>query len=210
MDFLIETVGPFAENAYVIWDRTTGEAVVIDPGDEAPRLLDGIRRRGLRVRLILATHGHLDHVGAVAELRAATGAPFHIHERELRLLAGLEDQAALFGLPAPAVPEVDGHIVEGQTFQVGSGELAIRALETPGHSPGGVTFAAGEALFVGDAVFAGSIGRTDLPGGDHPTLIRSIRERILSWPDRTILYPGHGPSTTVGEERRENPFLVDP
>jgi len=203
-----ETVGPFAENSYFLFDPESREAVAIDPGDEADRLLEIVRRERLDVRAILNTHCHIDHVGAVSALKAATGAPFHIHAADRFLLDGLSAQAALFGLRPPAIPEIDGYLVEGQTFELAGGRIAIRILETPGHSPGSVTFHAGDSLFSGDVLFQSSIGRTDLPGGDYETLLRSIRERLLRYPDATRVWPGHGPPTTIGRERETNPFLV--
>jgi hydroxyacylglutathione hydrolase len=208
MRVLMETVGLFEENTYFIIDEESREAAVVDPGDEAPRLLEIVRAEELKVLWILNTHAHIDHVGAVAELKEATGAKFHLHPMERSLLKGLRSQAALFGISTPAIPRIDGDLTEGQVFHLGSGAVAIRAIETPGHSPGGVTLEAGDSLFVGDVLFQGSIGRTDLPGGSYEALLKSIRDRILSFPDSTRVYSGHGPVTTVGEERRTNPFLV--
>lgn len=202
------TVGPFAENTYFVVDEASREAVAIDPGDEAPRLLEAIRRLALDLRHILNTHGHLDHVGAVAELREATGATFHIHRADQFLLDSLASQAVYFGLEPPPIPDVDAYLDEGQTFRLGGAAVEIRTIATPGHSPGGVTFQVGDSLFVGDALFRGSIGRTDLPGGDSEVLLASIREKILVFPDETRVHSGHGPVTTVGEERRTNPFLL--
>ncbi|MBI1848756.1 MAG: MBL fold metallo-hydrolase [Planctomycetes bacterium] len=206
---LVETVGPFSENSYFLVDEETREAVAVDPGDEAPRLLAVVRRHDLTVRWILNTHGHLDHVGAVAELKEATRAPFHIHKADLFLVEAIPEQAALFGLRPPPIPRIDGYLEEGDVFTFGKGPVRIEVIETPGHTPGGVTFRVGDDLFVGDALFAGSIGRTDLPGGDTETLLRSIRERLLAFPDGARVYSGHGPATTIGRERRTNPFLQD-
>jgi hydroxyacylglutathione hydrolase len=209
MKILVETVGPFAENSYFLVDEPSREAVAVDPGDEPERLLEIVKRHDLRVKWILNTHGHLDHVGAVAALQEATGAPFRIHEADLFLVEAIPEQAALFGLSPPPIPRVDGHLKEGDVFTVGNGALRIEVLETPGHSPGSVTLRAGHDLIVGDALFAGSIGRTDLPGGDTETLLRSIREKLLGFPDDTRVHPGHMGSTTIGRERRTNPFLQD-
>jgi glyoxylase-like metal-dependent hydrolase (beta-lactamase superfamily II) len=208
MEIITETVGPFAENSYFLVERGSLEAVAIDPGDEAGRLLEIIDARGFKLRWILNTHAHLDHVGAVQALKEATGAPFYLHRADRFLLDLLPAQAAAFGLRPPPVPAVDGWLEEGDVFEFGAGRIRIEVIETPGHSPGGVTFVAEGALFSGDALFQGSIGRTDLPGGDYETLIRSIRERLLVFPDETPVYSGHGPPTTVGEERRGNPFLA--
>jgi hydroxyacylglutathione hydrolase len=208
MEVISATVGPFAENSYFLVDPASREAIAIDPGDEAARLLDSVRRNKLIVKYILNTHGHLDHVGAVASVRAETGAPFHIHRGDLPFIEALAEQAAMFGLPAPQVPEVDGFLEEGQVFKFGRDEIPVRIIETPGHSPGSVTLCAGDLLFSGDALFQDSIGRTDLPGGNHETLLRSIRDRLLVFPDAAKVYPGHGPPTTIGRERRHNPFLT--
>jgi glyoxylase-like metal-dependent hydrolase (beta-lactamase superfamily II) len=208
MRVLSETVGPFAENSYFLFDPSTREAVSIDPGDEADRLLALVRRERLEVRYILNTHGHLDHVGAVSAIQQATGAPFYIHPGDRFLVDGVAAQAALFGLPPPPVPTVDGDLADGQAFDIAGGSIRIKVIETPGHSPGSVTFEAGDLLFAGDALFQGSIGRTDLPGGDYASLMRSIRLRLLAYPDATRVYPGHGSATTIGHERATNPFLV--
>jgi glyoxylase-like metal-dependent hydrolase (beta-lactamase superfamily II) len=208
MRVLMETVGLFEENTYFIIDEESLETAVVDPGDEAPRLLEIVRAENLKLLWILNTHAHIDHVGAVAELAEATGAKFHLHPRERVLLEKLRHQADLFGVPCPAIPRIDGELTEGQVFHLGSRAVSIRVLETPGHSPGGVSLEAGGSLFVGDVLFQGSIGRTDLPGGSTDVLLKSIKDRILSFPDSTRVYSGHGPATTVGEERRTNPFLI--
>ena len=208
MRILMETVGLFEENTYFIVDEESRETAVVDPGDEAPRLLEIVRAEELKVLWILNTHAHIDHVGAVAELEEATGAKFHLHPLERLILERLQYQADLFGVSCPAIPRIDGDLTEGQVFHLGSRAVAIRVLETPGHSPGGVSLEAGGNLFVGDVLFQGSIGRTDLPGGSYDVLMSSIRDRILSFPDSTRVHSGHGPVTTVGEERRANPFLV--
>jgi glyoxylase-like metal-dependent hydrolase (beta-lactamase superfamily II) len=208
LQVLCETVGVFAENSYFLVAPDTREAVAIDPGDEPERLLGVIRAHDLQVKLILNTHGHLDHVGAVAALREATGAPFYIHEADWPFVASVAEQAAMFDLPPPPVPEIDGGILEGQVFELQSGAISIATFSTPGHSPGSVTLQVGGMVFSGDVLFAGGIGRTDLPGGDFTTLMRSIEERLLSLPDETVVYPGHGPPTTIGRERRSNPFLT--
>jgi len=208
MEVLCETVGPFAENSYFLVDLSTREAIAIDPGDEPDRLMEVVRSRDLKVRYILNTHAHIDHVGAVDALQRATGAPFHLHRDELDLLRAVPAQAAMFGLDAPPVPEVTAYLEEGQTFQVGGLPL-ISVVETPGHSPGHVSFVVGKIVISGDALFQRSIGRTDLPGGDHELLLRSIRTKLLTLPDETKVYPGHGDPTTIGEERRWNPFLME-
>jgi glyoxylase-like metal-dependent hydrolase (beta-lactamase superfamily II) len=209
LEVVAVTGGPFAENSYFLFDAGSREAVAIDPGAEPERLLEVIREQRLKVRRILCTHAHIDHVAAVPEVKAATGAPWYLHAADRFLLDGLAEQAAYFGLRAPGVPPPDGGLAEGDVIHLGPGEVPIRVFETPGHSPGSVSLAVGGAVvFGGDVLFAGSIGRTDLPGGDHETLLRSIRERLLVLPDATTIYPGHGPPTTIGRERRTNPFLA--
>lgn len=204
------TVGPMQENAYVAADEASGACAVIDPGAEADRLLGAVRRAGgpdARVVAILLTHAHLDHVGAVAELRAATGAPVHLHPADLPLYRAAPEQARAYGWSFPAPPEPDHALSDGAEIRVGGALLRVR--HAPGHAPGHVVLVGPGLAFVGDCVFAGSIGRTDLPGGDGPTLLRSITRTILSLPEETVLYPGHGPATTVARERASNPFLLE-
>ena len=200
-------VGPFAMNAYLAGCDETGEALLIDPGAELPRVLALREPGGFRVTRILLTHGHVDHAAGAAEARAATGAPVTIHGGDDPLLAMLPRQAALFGLEGvgPLVP--DRHHADGEIVEVG--HLAARVLHTPGHCPGSVClhFASERLLFTGDTLFAGSVGRTDLPGGDAAALARSIRERLFPLGDEVRFLPGHGPGGTIGEERRTNPFV---
>ena len=208
------TVPPFDENTYLVGDADAGLAAVVDPGGRAADIVREAERRGTRIHLILATHGHIDHVSGVDELRALTGAPFWAHADGAPLLAALPRQAAMFGLPAPDPPRVDGHLSAGQALHVGALTLEVR--HTPGHAPGHVTLVGPEIewdgtrqrfALVGDVIFYGSIGRTDLPGGDYDTLLGSITREILSLPEDTVLHSGHGPATTVGRERRFNPFV---
>lgn len=205
---IIETLqlGPIGTNAYIVGDPATHRAAVVDPGDEAPRLLAVTSRLNLTVELIVATHAHFDHVGAVRPLVEATGAPFLLFEDELPVLEVAADRAALFGIAIPAPPSPDRLLHEGDVVSMGGG--SFRVVHTPGHSPGHMCLLGDGVAFVGDVVFQGSIGRTDLPGGDYDTLIRSIATHLLVLPDNTVLYNGHGPATTVGRERRTNPFLV--
>ncbi|MBI2266540.1 MAG: MBL fold metallo-hydrolase [Armatimonadetes bacterium] len=200
------TVGPFEMNCYVLGSETTREAVVIDPGDETETLVSLVQKDGLRVKYILATHAHLDHVAGAKEFKELTGAPFYVHKEDLFLLDQLDAQALMFGLKPPGKPETDGFLNEGDEFQMG--EIRIRVLHTPGHSPGGVSFLTDDAVFVGDALFAGSIGRTDLPGGDHPTLIATIEKKLFTLDDKMTVHSGHGPATTIGHEKRTNPFFA--
>lgn len=198
-------VGPLAVNAYIVERSGTRQAVVIDPGGDGEEILGEIGGRGLSVEKILLTHGHFDHVGAVSLLRERTGAPVHVHPEDVSRMTAASRQGILFGLSVPDPPPPDVLVREGDTvpFQ----DLEFRVAHTPGHTPGCVSYILGNAAFVGDLIFAGSIGRTDLPGGDHEQLIASVRRSIFTLPDDTVLFPGHGPATTVGREKRSNPFF---
>ena len=201
------TVGPFQENCYVIGDERTGEGALVDPGDEAVRLALAVEQTGLDVGCIIVTHAHIDHVGAVAALVDEYSCPVLMHAEAEPMLGQLPTQAMMMGLRFGKVPAVDRHIEDGEDLEVG--DLRLKALCTPGHAPGHLAFyLESEGLVLsGDALFAGSVGRTDLFGGDMELLMRSINERLLALPDETRVYPGHGPQTTVGDERRYNPFL---
>jgi hydroxyacylglutathione hydrolase len=201
---------PFMKNGYVVAGATSSAAVLIDPGDEVDELLGIASRERLAIGSILLTHAHLDHITGVGQARAALGVETWLHEADAPLYRAVVQQGQMFGLRVVSQPEVDRFYTAGQTLSVG--ELTIQVHHTPGHSPGGVCLAvAGEEgrveLFVGDTLFAGSIGRTDLPGGDYATLIRSIRTVLFAFPDETPVHSGHGPSTTIGQERATNPFL---
>lgn len=203
------TVGPIEENTYVLADPASGECAVVDPGAEPERILAAVREAGggaARVAGLFLTHAHLDHVGAVARLHEQTGAPIWLHPDDLPLYRAAPEQARAFGWFFPTPPDPGHALQDGAELTVGAIRLAVR--HAPGHSPGHVVFVGPGAAFVGDCVFAGSIGRSDLPGGDGRALLRSIERTILSLPDETVLYPGHGPPTTVGRERATNPFLV--
>lgn len=203
------TGGGFGENAYLAVCESSGTCVAVDPGGGAPSLARAIESEGFDLQAILLTHAHLDHIEGISAVRAiAPEVPIHLHALDRGLYDGVQQQARLFGLDAEPQPEPTDELVAGQRFAFGRCAFDVRF--TPGHAPGHVVFvsdADGLAL-VGDVVFQGSIGRTDLPGGDFYTLMRSIREEILTLPDETVLYPGHGPATTVGHERVGNPFLV--
>jgi hydroxyacylglutathione hydrolase len=200
-------VGPVQANCYLFGDDVAGELFVIDPGDEPERILAAVRRHGGRVAAIVNTHGHFDHVMAVEAVRRATGAPFWIHEAERELLAeGPARAKEIFGVEVPPSPAPDRWLKDGELLRVGSLGLTVR--HTPGHSPGGVCLLGDGLAFVGDTLFAGSIGRTDLPGASMDVLLESIARVLLPLPDDTICYPGHGPETTIGEERRSNPFVA--
>jgi hydroxyacylglutathione hydrolase len=211
---IIETqaVGPFFKNGFVLGCEETGEAVLIDPGDEVDRLLAFAERSSLVIHHILLTHAHVDHITGVAAAKHALGAPVHLHRDDLFLYENAVSQGEMFGLRVEAPPPVDRFYSPGQA--IAFGHYDARPHHTPGHCPGGVCLqvgrrgVAGKQLFVGDTLFAGSIGRTDLPGGDHATLIKSIRTVLFAFGDDAEVFPGHGPATTIGQERRTNPFLV--
>ncbi len=199
-------VGVFAENCYVVGCETTLQGVVIDPGDEVARILKTIAELKLKIKYILLTHAHLDHVKEVSAMQKALAIPVLMHRADQFLLDNLPAQAAAFGLTTSGIPRVDKYIEEGDAIEFGRYHFEV--LHTPGHSPGGVTFAEKGVAFVGDVLFAGSIGRTDLPGGDYETLIRSIQSKLFPLGDDTQVYPGHGPQTTIGREKQTNPFLI--
>jgi glyoxylase-like metal-dependent hydrolase (beta-lactamase superfamily II) len=202
------TVGPFQENCYIVGDEATGVGALVDPGDEATRIALAVEQTGLEVDRILITHTHIDHVGAVAALVDEYACPVLMHAEAEPMLQQLPAQAMMMGLRFGEVPAVDRHIEDEETLEVGA--LRLRALHTPGHAPGHLAFhLEGEGLVLsGDALFAGSVGRTDLFGGDMNLLLRSISERLMTLPDETRVCPGHGPQTTIGEERAHNPFLA--
>lgn len=203
---------PFMKNGFVIGCETTREAVIIDPGDEVDELVEAVRERRLSVRYVLLTHAHLDHITGVGRAKAAFDAPVALHRDDLFLYEDVVRHGRAFGLRVDPQPPPDLFYSPGQVFAFGG--LEARVHHTPGHCPGGVCLQVGTAgetgrsLFVGDTLFAGSIGRTDLPGGDYQTLMRSIADVLMAFPDDAVVYPGHGPATTIGEERRTNPFLT--
>lgn len=207
----MRAVAPFMKNGFVLGCEATREGVVIDPGDDVELLVEAARQHGLQVGHILLTHAHLDHVTGVARAKAAFGAPVWLHEADNFLYRAVVQQGLAFGFNVDPQPPVD-RFYEGEG-PIRFGELGAWVHHTPGHCPGGVCLAVGRdgdrarTLFVGDTLFAGSIGRTDLPGGDMETLLRSIREVLFSFPDETVVYPGHGEPTTIGRERGANPFL---
>lgn len=217
-------VGPLQCNCSILGDAATRDAIVVDPGDEVERILEIVQRHGLKVRAIVSTHTHIDHVGGLATLHKATGAPVMIHEADLPLYANLEMQAGWLGVRTPATMRIQDFVGEGDTVRWGG--FAAQVLHTPGHTPGSISLVvepgiasaeesnvthearSARRLLAGDTLFRGSIGRTDLPGGSFPQIISSIREKLLALPDDMIVYPGHGDVTTIGFERERNPFLV--
>lgn len=198
-------VGRLEVNCFILADDKTKEAVVIDAGDDAPDILKIIKDNGLKVKYIVATHGHFDHVGANKELKEATGAELLIHEGDAPIMASASQYARAFGIEITASPKADRYVKQGDIII--AGEIKLKVLHTPGHSPGGISLLEQGMVFTGDTLFAGSIGRSDLPGSDLKTLLRSIKTNLLTLPDDTKVFPGHGPASTIGDERKENPFL---
>jgi hydroxyacylglutathione hydrolase len=229
-------VGMLQCNCSILGDPVTREAIVVDPGDDVGRILEILKGHGLKLRAIVSTHTHIDHVGGLAELHRATGAPVMIHEADMKLYKHLDMQAQWLGVPTPAVTRIEDFVKEGDAVRWGG--FAARVLHTPGHTPGSISLviepgATGTALtegarsenrsherpagmregvepgilLAGDTLFQRSIGRTDLWGGSTPQILESIREKLLVLPEETIVFPGHGDTTTIGEEREQNPFL---
>ena len=200
-------VGPLQCNCSIIGDEASREAMVIDPGDDIEDVLTVIRKHSLKVKQIVITHAHIDHVGGAAKLRAVTGAPILLNQDDYDLLKMLDVQAAWTGMAAPGKVDIDQSVAQADTLKAGS--LTANVIHTPGHTEGSIClyFPVQQKLIAGDTLFAGSIGRTDLPGGSFDKIIRSLHEKVLALPDDTVVVPGHGPLTTIGEERESNPFL---
>lgn len=201
-------VGWLQCNCHVVGDPETREAIVVDPGDDIERILQVIHRHQLKIKAIVITHAHIDHVGGAARLHEATGAPVSMHPDDHWLLKNLEVQAALIGVPTPPRVELDQPLQAGAAVRWGR-DFEAQVLHTPGHSPGSISLHLPEqkVLLAGDTLFAGSIGRTDLWGGSYEAILRSIHDQLLTLDEDTVVYPGHGPSTTLAEERERNPFL---
>jgi len=196
-------VGPLENNCFIIADENTKEGLVVDPGDEPDRILDLINKNSFNIKYIICTHAHFDHVGAVPDLKKETGAKIVIHRDELEIYKSTKDQAAIWGYELDPLPEPDMFVSEGDKIEVG--DLRFEILHTPGHSPGGICLYGEGILITGDTLFAGSVGRTDFYGGDMEKLKRSFR-RLLSLSDKIKVLPGHGPETTIGQERTDNFF----
>jgi glyoxylase-like metal-dependent hydrolase (beta-lactamase superfamily II) len=201
-----KAVEPFYKNGYVLACPSTRLAVYIDPGDEAIEFAEWIENQKLVLSSILLTHGHMDHVCGVNEIKKRWDVPIVLHQEDEFLYNSLKEQGLWFGLVYSSAPSADQYLEPGTPIELG--DLTIQVHHTPGHSPGGVTFEVEEHLFCGDLIFAGGVGRTDLPGGSQDLLLQTIKEKILTFEDEKILHPGHGPETTVGHERRTNPFLT--
>ena len=222
-------VGMLQCNCSILGDPETHEAIVVDPGDDVDRILEILKRHKLKTRAIVSTHTHIDHVGGLAQLHKATGAPVLIHEADLPLYQSLEMQAGWLGVPTPEMMRIKDFVKEGDSLRWGP--FVARVIHTPGHTEGSISLLvepdgappsaaqdtaaasgakgtpSGKLLLAGDTLFQRSIGRTDLPGGSFPAILRSIHDKLMRLPDDLVVFPGHGPTTTIGEEREENPFL---
>ena len=206
-DLIIKTlaVGPIQANCHILGCEETLEAAVIDPGDEPDRIFHALAESSLTAKLIINTHGHFDHVSANKRLKEVTGAPILIHSLDAPMLDQLSSSAAAWGFTADNSPKPDKELNDGD--EVVFGHTTLKVIHTPGHTPGGISLYAPDFVFVGDTLFAGSIGRTDFPGGSFETLKESIRKKLFGLGDHVKVYTGHGPSTTIREERRANPFV---
>ena len=199
-------VGPLQCNCYIVGDRAAGEAIVIDPGDDADAIAGSLAEQQLRVTAIVATHAHFDHIVAAGRLRELTGAPFYLHEADNPILDWMQESGRMFlGIELPPPPDVDRDASEGEILTAGTARLEV--LHTPGHSPGSISLVADTAIFSGDTLFAGSIGRTDLPGGDGRALYDAVQTKLFTLGEGLAVYPGHGPATTLAAERTSNPFV---
>jgi glyoxylase-like metal-dependent hydrolase (beta-lactamase superfamily II) len=197
-------VGRLQTNCYILASK--GEALVVDPGDEAARILRYVNDLKAKLKTIVATHTHFDHVLGVTELKTQTGAPFLVHKDDLETLEAMQERVRMFfGLKVPAPPKIDGFFKDGDSVKFG--DETLKVLHTPGHSPGSISLVGDGYVITGDALFNQSIGRTDLPGGDFDTLINSIKSKLFALSDDTMVYPGHGPETSIGDERLANPFV---
>ncbi len=198
-------VGPLEVNCYILGCRDSKEAAIIDPGDNADKIIRTIENKGLKPKFIINTHAHFDHIGGVRAIQDHFKIDFLLHKDDLFLVDNASEQATAFGLEPIPKPEVSKYVNNGEEISLGSKSISV--IHTPGHSPGCVCYYLDNNVFVGDTLFAGSIGRTDLPGGSYETLISSIKEKLFPLGDSTTVYPGHGPSTTIENEKKHNPFL---
>ena len=204
---ILETLptGPLQVNCYIVACEATLQAAIVDPGGDVEQILALVKQRNLKVQMVINTHGHFDHIGGNRQLLDATGADLLLHQADSQLLANADKHAAAYGLSTESSPVPQRLLNGGEQLQVG--ELLLDVLHTPGHTPGGICLLVEDHVIVGDTLFAGSVGRTDLPGGNHQTLIDSIREKLLILPDAIVVHPGHGPATTIGREKLHNPFV---
>ena len=200
-------LGPLDNNTHVLACPATRECAVVDAGFEPEAVIDLVRRERLHVRWLLGTHAHYDHAAGMLPVQRAVGGDYALHPLDRPLLATVGEQAEMFGFPPADVPEIAHELADGERIALGGQVLEV--IHTPGHAPGHCAFRHGGTVWAGDVLFAGSVGRTDLPGGSFETLARSIRQRLFALPDETRVLPGHGPATTIGEERRHNPFVGD-
>jgi hydroxyacylglutathione hydrolase len=207
LEILQFTYGPFAENTYVVVGPSGRNAMLVDPGLESEPIWDVLVKRGLSISLIVNTHGHLDHVAGNAYFKRKSGAPIAIHAADRAMLGSVSAYASIFGLTAENSPPADLLLVEGKGLDFDG--VTFEVIHTPGHSPGGVCLRRGDQMIVGDTLFRGSVGRTDLPGGDWDTLVDSIRRKLFVLPDEVTCFPGHEGVTTIGHERVTNPFVGD-
>jgi glyoxylase-like metal-dependent hydrolase (beta-lactamase superfamily II) len=199
-------VGPIQANCYVLGCERTKETAVIDPGGDVDKILMTLTKDKLRCVYIINTHGHFDHTGDNKRLKEVTGAKLVIHRADAPMILHQGSNGSMWGMEVEDSPPPDSYVEERDVITFG--DISLQVLHTPGHSPGGISLLSDKMVFVGDTLFAGSIGRTDLPGGDYETLIRSVKEKIFPLGDDVVIYPGHGPKTTVGRERRSNPFFA--
>jgi hydroxyacylglutathione hydrolase len=209
MLFRVLELGPFLANCYIVGSDISGEGIIIDPVAEAETIMDNVHQLGLTIKLIIATHSHPDHIMALGQIKEETGAPFAMHEAESAgmIASGMARVMGMFmSGSAEPLPKPDISLQDGEAIEVG--DLSFTVLHTPGHSPGGISLYGHGMVFVGDTLFNFSIGRTDFPGCSHQQLIESINSKLLTLPDETIVYPGHGPQTTIRAERQHNPFLI--
>lgn len=204
MKHITYPAGVYQANCYIIYDEKSMKGIIIDPGGETEEIEKLVNDEGIDPQFILLTHGHFDHTGAVNHIKAAFNIPVYMNEKDLFLVSGNEKKKASF-LPASDLINIDRYVKDGDVIEYGNEN--VRILETPGHTPGGISVSTGGCLFSGDTLFYGSVGRTDLPGGSHEQLIESIKSKLMVLDDDTFVYPGHGPSTTIGREKRNNPFL---
>ena len=197
-------VGPIAANCYIVGSELTKEGMIVDPGDEAKQVLDSVKDLQLDIKYLVLTHGHMDHIGAVHKVKEATGAELCVHSGDSGLIRG-RPLNSLFGMSSPTLPSPERWLEGGDSLDIG--DLHFLVLHTPGHTPGGICLLGEGVVFTGDTLFNYSIGRTDLPGGSYSQLMNGIHTKLMVLPDDTVVYPGHGPETTIGDERRANPFL---